>query len=225
MRETSWLRPGLAAMVVFAATSVSLAAIENKTGIAGNDNEANVRLNLQDEPFGLTAEEAAMKVFLWKLEFEGPEDGPLSFSQGEITKLLIPGDDDFEYTAGDVSNGEVILPGGAIPVLFSAEFDMNSVSSGKFTVDTSELASLGYEVNYVATKGGPFYNLTSVHLVNEMQTWTTDGITVGNGNTPGLSHLSFYGMITTPNPEVPELASSLTWLGLFGVAAATRRSN
>jgi hypothetical protein len=92
-----------------------------------------------------------------------------------------------------------------------------------------DLSSVGYVLEYVVLKGGPnfalFQFLPMPSAVTGSFTFDLTGfLIVGQGNTPNLSHISFYGD-RAPVSDVPLPAA--IWLmgaGIAGLGFASRKS-
>lgn len=104
-------------------------------------------------------------------------------------------------------------------------------TSGKFSFLGDSVAGATYLLTHFAVKAGPGFLLYSIEdgalplgVASALDVnWSTAGLIVGRGNTPGLSHLTFYGT-SQPEVPVPEPASMmLLGAGLLGLAATLRR--
>ena len=88
-------------------------------------------------------------------------------------------------------------------------FDPGSSTSGTWSLP-------GFNVQYLAVKASTYFVLYKVS--GSSGTWTTSGITNNGGQTPGLSHLVFFGT----NAAVPEPSAwALMILGLGAAGAAS----
>jgi hypothetical protein len=75
----------------------------------------------------------------------------------------------------------------------------------------------GYDLKALAIKAGDYFKAVDITGKTE-GSWSTEGILVGIGNQPDLSHLSFYGC-----KSVPEPASVLAGLMALGLGIVGRK--
>lgn len=88
-------------------------------------------------------------------------------------------------------------------------------TSGTFTFDA------GIDLLYYAVKAGNGFVVYEFTGSGNTGTWTTADLTVGNGQTPSLSHIIFFG---TPGGGVPEPATwAMMLIGFAAVGAFVRR--
>lgn len=126
-------------------------------------------------------------------------------------------------------NASYLLTEAAYNPLSFADIDLNPILStgngvgangafnpGSTTSGTWNLA--GYNVDFIAIKGGNSFAL--YRTTGSSGTWSTSALVNGGGNTPGLSHLVFFGTLAAAVPEPSTWA--LMILG-FGVAGASMR--
>lgn len=78
----------------------------------------------------------------------------------------------------------------------------------------------GFDVQYIAVKGGNTFMLFQTS--GSSGSWTTLGNVNGGGNTPGLSHLVFFGSQIAAVPEPSTWAMLILGFGLVGGAMRRR---
>jgi hypothetical protein len=105
------------------------------------------------------------------------------------------------------------------PIAESDSGNAVTVTGGGGTSGTWSIS--GYAVNYVAVKGGDYFDLYQLTAPASSGSWTTANITVGNSNNPGLSHLVLFG---TPLGAVPEPGAWVMLLVGFGAAGLALRA-
>lgn len=91
-------------------------------------------------------------------------------------------------------------------------------TSGFTSGQTSGTITAPFEVSYYAVKAGDFFELFEIAPSTTIN-WSTSGISVGSGQTPGISHVAYFGM----SAGVPEPASwAMMILGLAAVGGVLR---
>jgi hypothetical protein len=113
-------------------------------------------------------------------------------------------------------NGQTPTP---IPLLDLAGMpDKVDVTSGFGSDQTSGTITAPFLVSFYAVKAGDFFDLYQI-APSATFDWSTSGISVGNGQTPGISHLLYFGTAAVPEPA--------TWAmlitGFAAIGAALRR--
>jgi len=145
-----------------------------------------------------------------------PFPGPLNESPA-LAKFDVSDDG---YPAGTWLDGDA--PGdysGAFTITFTDGM------SGSWTFNPNLVTGLGANPvlfpSYIAVKGGDGYLIYTLDPTVDSVSgnWSTEGLSVGSGNTPALSHISFYDTGTVvPLPAAAWLFGSAL-LGMAGIGA------
>jgi hypothetical protein len=126
--------------------------------------------------------------------------------------------------ADDAYNGQTPTPSPLLNLAGMA--NMVDVTSGFGSNQTSGMVTSSFAVSFYAVKAGDFFDLFEIAPSTTFN-WSTSGIVVGNGQTPAISHLLYFGGGTpTPRGGVPEPASwamMIVGLGAIGGAMRMRR--
>ena len=131
--------------------------------------------------------------------------------------------------ASDTGNASYLLTEAAYNPLAFADIDLIPIlstgtgvgSNGAFNLGSTTGGTwsvAGYNIDFIAVKGGNSFAL--YRTTGSSGTWSTSALVNGGGNTPGLSHLVFFGTLAAAVPEPSTWA--LMILG-FGVAGASMR--
>ena len=113
---------------------------------------------------------------------------------------------------------------------FAGDNEDNTVSflSGGDGAQTGSASTSLSGFGAVAVKAGNSYSLYTIADLANFD-WSTTGVaTVGNGKTPGLSHLSVYTKAGKPEPEptsVPEPGMIIGLVGLMGIGSRLKRQD
>ena len=97
------------------------------------------------------------------------------------------------------------------------------VTTGFGSDQTSGSVTSPFLVSFYAVKAGDFFNLYEIAPSTTFN-WSTSGISVGNGQTPGISHLLYFGGGLSAVPEPASWAMMIIGAGCIG-AALRRRQN
>jgi len=143
--------------------------------------------------------------------FAGPANRDIMVALAE--EYLESTDHEFSWakTGYNKRTGEFVYEG---DFTITVEFTEGTMSG------TWELES-PYELGFYAVKGGQEFALYFVYPYTNEGIWTTKHLTVGQNETPGLSHLSALAKEGTPVPE-PGMVI-LLGIGLIGLAFYSRR--
>lgn len=134
--------------------------------------------------------------------------------------------------ANDTGNASYLLTEAAYNPLAFADIDLNPILStgsgvggnGSFDLGSTTSGTwsvAGFNVDFIAIKGSNTFAL--YRTTGSSGTWSTSALVNGGGNTPGLSHLVFFGSAVA---AVPEPATwGLLILGFGAVGSTLRRRN
>lgn len=120
--------------------------------------------------------------------------------------------------ADDAYNSQVPTPSPLLNLAGMA--DKVDVTSGFGADQTSGTITAPFLVSYYAVKAGDYFDLFQIAPSTTFN-WSTSGITVGNGQTPGISHLLYFGSGAVPEPA--SWALMITGVGCVGFALRRKR--
>jgi hypothetical protein len=117
-------------------------------------------------------------------------------------------------------NSQVPTPS---PLLnLAGEPNMVDVTTGFGSNQTSGMVTAPFAVSFYAVKAGDFFDLFEIAPSTTFD-WSTSGISVGNGQTPAISHLLYFGGLSSAVPEPASWAMMIIGAGCIGGALRRRQ--